>query len=300
MPTRPARLRASYLEGDTITEGQVRELFDAAAALHRLAPWTIAAEDQVLAVDIPALRIHDACLTVMGARGDDRGFLLFDSYAAWESFGTTDLSGFLLSLNFEPGDALPPSMRAEVATHDWPIVAPDAHPVVLCLHPDGTRRPTTPADVAVAAVCAGVLVPFFERHAGTFRARRATFLAEELAVGDDVLVRVRWPHPDVASRLRITPGAVCPCGSGRTFGGCHLRDDPSAPIRAFKRAYYVTWPEQALPALGGRSARRMAATEEGRVAVARVVAGIAALEQEAPAAERFDVASLRAALGLDV
>lgn len=299
MPTRRARLRASYLEGGTISDGQVRELFEASAALHRLAPWTIAAEDQVLAVDIPALRIHNACLTVMGARGDDRGFLLFDSYAAWTSFGATDLSGFLLSLNFEPADALPPSMRQEVASHDWPIGGPDALPVVLCLSPDGTRRPTTPADVAVAAVCAGVLVPFFARHADTFRARRATFLAEELAVADDVLVRVRWPHPDVASRLRITPDVVCPCGSGRTFGGCHLRDDPSAPIRAFKRAYYAAWPDQALPALGGRSARRVAATGEGRVAVAQVLDGIAALEQEAPETERFDVAALRAVFGLD-
>lgn len=276
----------SWREGDTIAEADVGALFAAAATLHAVAPWRLAANDQPIAVDVPSLQVHDACLAILGLHGDERGFVLFDSFAAYDAFGDRpgDLSGYLLSLNFEPADALPSSMRDEARTSGWPVSADDAWPVLLCLEPDGERRANRTADVALAAACASALATVFERHGEVFRVRHVRRVVEELVLRDGVAVRLRAPHPDVRRR------AACACGSGRTFAGCHLRTDPTAPDRAYERAHWAAWPRQALPALGGRTPRQAVRTADGRAAVERVVSELAA--------DGVDVDPLRAALGL--
>ncbi len=54
--------------------------------LYRLAPWKTASDDQVLRVDIPALGVHGACLSIIGGLGESLGFVLFPSLAGYEAF----------------------------------------------------------------------------------------------------------------------------------------------------------------------------------------------------------------------
>jgi hypothetical protein len=276
----------SWLEGGAIAAHDVGAMFAAAAVLHRLAPWTLAASDQTIAVDVPSLGVHDACLAVLGLRGEERGVVVFDSFASFDAFGERpdDLTGYLLSLNYEPAAALPASMCDEARAFGWPVDGDDAWPVVLCLEADGERRANATADVALATACAAALAPLLERHGDVFRTRRAARVVEELALPDGVLVRLRAPHPDVRRRVE------CACGSGRTFAGCHLRADPASPDRAYERAQYAAWPHLPLPALDGRTPRQAVRTGPGRAAVEQVLAHLATAG--------VDVAPLRAALGL--
>jgi hypothetical protein len=56
----------SYLETGRVPADVVATLFRAAEMLYRLAPWKTASDDQVLRVDIPALGVDGACLSIIG------------------------------------------------------------------------------------------------------------------------------------------------------------------------------------------------------------------------------------------
>ena len=78
--------RESYLEAGRVPADVVAKLFRAAEMLYRLAPWKTASDDQVLRVDIPALGVHGACLSIIGGLGESLGFVLFPSLAGYEAF----------------------------------------------------------------------------------------------------------------------------------------------------------------------------------------------------------------------
>jgi hypothetical protein len=62
----------SYLENGRVPAAVVAMLFRAAEMLYRLAPWKVASDDQVLRLDIPALGIHGACVSIIGGPGTCR------------------------------------------------------------------------------------------------------------------------------------------------------------------------------------------------------------------------------------
>lgn len=69
-------------------------------------------------------------------------------------------------------------------------------------------------------------------------------------------------------------------------------------LREIKAAHYVTWADQPLPALAGKSAREAVRTARGRAQVDVLLKDIENREARLPAAERFDTAPVRRALGL--
>ena len=136
---------ASYLEDGRVSPATVAQLFRAAEILFRLAPWTVAADNQVLRMDIPALGVEGACLSVIGNLGESLGLLVFPSLEAFDAFamageeaerrgsrpdaGTAwDLGTGWLALSFDRGAELPDSMRQEIERHGWPVVGPEALP----------------------------------------------------------------------------------------------------------------------------------------------------------------------------
>ena len=118
----------------------------------------VAADIQVVRVDIPALDVKGACVSIIG--GDEhQGVLLFPSAADFDRYledvatgalddGSPGLGTEVLSLTFSPAAGLPPTMRREAMEHGWPVAGPDAYPRLQHLDPDGRRRALVERDVA--------------------------------------------------------------------------------------------------------------------------------------------------------
>lgn len=137
--------RASYLEGGRVPPGAVEQLFRAAEALYRGAPWTHAHDEQVVRLDVPELGIAAAAISIIGALGQTLGFLVFPSLDAFDAYlgvaerhqrdtrsgrapERLDFGSDLLSLTFDRAADLPARMRREVKQHGWPVAGPGAYP----------------------------------------------------------------------------------------------------------------------------------------------------------------------------
>lgn len=170
----------SYFEGGRVSAEAVEQLFRATHALYRAAPWQAADDTQVLRLDIPALQVEGACVSIIGALGESVGLIIFPSHDAFERFleavesfeeppeGTLDMGTSYLALNIERAADLPPSMRREAARHGWAVAAPDAYPWVQHRDADGIARPLVERDVRIASACAASLAAFFSKHRALF------------------------------------------------------------------------------------------------------------------------------------
>ena len=253
---------ASYLAEGHVSPAAVKKLFAASLALFAAKPWAVAADVQVVRVDIPALDVEGACASIIG--GDEhQGLLLFPSAADFDRHledvatgalddGSAGLGTEVLSLTFAPAAGLPPTMRREAMEHGWPVAGPDAYPRIQRLDPNGTRRALVERDVEVATACALALSAFFARHASIFESDTPAPVCESYFDDDDREVRVTAPYealadfdlpedpdPDVGAgrdpvppaepfRPRVGRNDPCPCGSGRKYTRCHLAADGEA------------------------------------------------------------------------
>jgi len=243
----------SYLAGGRIPPAVVAKLFAAADILYRTAPWKVASEDQVLRMDIPALGVEGACVSIIGALAESLGILVFPSLAGYEAFrraaeepfasgGRRDFGTDWLALDFARGADLPASLRREVASHGWPVAAADAYPWAVRHDRDGAARPLVARDLEIAAACAVSLSTFFLKHRRLFEAAdfepvcqsyfdehdlelRFTLPYEAFALFDVPSTPARKPAPAAPSGRRagkVGRNAPCPCGSGRKYKKCHL------------------------------------------------------------------------------
>jgi hypothetical protein len=76
------------------------------------------------------------------------------------------------------------------------------------------------------------------------------------------------------------------------------REEQQRLVQDLKERHYADWPDQRLPALGGKTPREAARTRRGRAQVDLLLRQFEHSENRLPAAERFDVSGLRARLGL--
>ena len=245
--------RESYLEAGRVPADVVAILFRAAEMLYRLAPWKTASDDQVLRVDIPALGVHGACLSIIGGLGESLGFVLFPSLAGYEAFVDAadasrreelDFGTTALSLTFERGADVAPSRRREVTAHGWPVAGPQAYPRVEHRDRDGLPRPLTEQDVRVVAACAQALGTFSLRHPRVFAQEPVEPVCETYTDEAGLAVRVTVPYeahgafaldepplePSRRAAPKVARNAPCPCGSGKKYKKCCLRaGDERAP-----------------------------------------------------------------------
>ena len=248
----------SYFAGGHVSAAAVEKLFEAGRSLFAVEPWKIADERQVMRMDIPALGVDGACLSIVGRLGETRGVMVFPSLDDFEQLlegirtgaverGTRALDAAVLGLTFEPATDLPPSMRREAMEHGWPVAGADAYPVVEHRDPDGTARPLVERDVEIAAACARSLGAFFAEHAAVFKPARTSAAVCESYTDDDREVRLTVPYeaadfepaesvepeldtlpapaPAELFRPRAGRNEPCPCGSGRKYKKCHLAAD---------------------------------------------------------------------------
>ncbi|MYN67405.1 MAG: DUF2384 domain-containing protein [Acidobacteria bacterium] len=260
----PGDADESYLADSRVSPAAVERLFTAARGLFATAPWSIAADVQVLRMDVPALDVEGACLSILGQATGRHGVLIFPSLDGFEAFmdaagdledGQIDLGSGWLALMYERAADLPPAMRREAMTHGWPVESPDAYPVVERRDPDGVLRPLVERDVEIAAACARSLGAFILKYAATFSSDTFTPVCESYFDEDDQEVRFTVPYeayadvdlsdpvddlradmefdvalapepaPVAPFRPRVARNAPCPCGSGRKYKKCCLPDD---------------------------------------------------------------------------
>lgn len=239
----------SYLEGGRVPPAVVADLFRSAELLYGVAPWRVATDGQVLRMDIPALGVEGACVSIIGNLGESLGLLIFPSLAGYEAFGRSadeyasgagpiDFGTDWLSLGFERGADVPAGMRREVAEHGWPVADANAYPWVERTEHDGVSRPLVERDLKIASACAASLTAFFTKHRGVFEAEEFEPICESWFDAHELEVRFTLPYEafalfDLDDAPKRTPRAGpkvgrndrCPCGSGKKYKKCHLAAD---------------------------------------------------------------------------
>jgi hypothetical protein len=236
-----------YLEGGRVRPEAVAALFAAARRLYLARPWSFADDDQVLRLDIPALGVEGACVSVIGALGEAHGMVIFPSLGAFDSFcaacdrdlrkrGRVDFGTSWIGLHYGPRSELAPAMQREIDAHGWAVAGPDAYPRVEHTERDGVKRPLDERDLRIATAAAGALGAFASRHRRSFGADEIEPICESYFDGDDLEAILtipyeayelfeRAPTPEAAPPLpAVRPGRndPCPCGSGKKFKKCHL------------------------------------------------------------------------------
>lgn len=255
-----AREDVGYLDSGRVPPETVEKLFAAARVLFAVKPWQRATDDQVLRMDIPALGVEGACVSIIGNLGESLGVLVFPSLAGYEAFleaagapprrsGPEDLGTAWISLSFERGADLPDAVRREISVHNWPVASADAYPYLTHRDRDATPRPLVPRDFAVATACAASISAFFLKHPRVFETDDPEPISESWFDRDDLEVRFTMPYeayplfvvggenaaagglsasappPSVRTGPRVGRNDPCPCGSGRKYKKCCLRRD---------------------------------------------------------------------------
>ncbi len=197
-------------------------------------------------MDIPALGVEGACVSIIGALGESLGILVFDSYLAFARFGhaavdlgqrALDLGGPVLSLDFWKTRDVPSTMLREMDRLGWSAVSSDAVPVVTHRDRDGVERPLAERDVRIVTECAFAVASFFLRHSEIFGGRLREPVSESSEMGKSgITVQLTAPYAAAAAFVPLprevqTPvvrGASvgrndpCPCGSGKKYKKCCL------------------------------------------------------------------------------
>ena len=249
----------SYFAGGRVSPAAVEKLFAACVPLLAVKPWAVAGDTQAIRMDIPALDVDGACVSVIGGLDEYHGVVIFPSVEDFDRYLKAAVTGAieegagpgaeLLSLTFEAVSELPPSMRREAMEHGWAVASPDAYPLVDRREPDGTPRPLVERDVEIATACALSLSAFFARHSAIFESDAPAPVCESYFDDDDREVRLTAPfeaaddfdltqsadpEPDTDFALsapaepfrpRAGRNDPCPCGSGRKYKKCHLAAD---------------------------------------------------------------------------
>lgn len=249
---------ASYIDHGRLSAAAVHDLFIAAQQLYKAAPWKRAGDHQTLRLDISALGVEGACISVIGALGESLGFLVFPSLRAYDTFRSAALAsqgrdipefgtGFL-GLDFERGANLPALLRREVATHGWPVANANAYPWPKHVDHDCTERPLSERDLRILTVTARGLVSFFTQHGHIF-ALDAPPTAKTTCTVEDISVSLTAPYEALPADRRDMPSGrigkigrndLCPCGSGKKYKKCHLLvQDASHNVAAARMALHT-------------------------------------------------------------
>lgn len=198
---------ASYFDGDLPPE-LVRELIIQGSALARLRPWHKCSDTDLIRLDIKDLGVKEAAVCIIGEMGQSRGVLVFRSHEDYLiqagrgerlanqpefSVEPVQLGVPLVSVNFDPPEEMPQRMRKEAATLGLKPGRNTLYPRMLCVDPDGVRRPTAERDLRLilAVITAlGGMVRRFGRRLGD---PRSWPICVESAVAGAGEVRLTMP-----------------------------------------------------------------------------------------------------------
>ncbi len=198
--------RPSYFEGGRIGAEAIEAFFVAAQTLYRVAPWKSVGDDLFLRVDIPDCEVRGGCLSIVGALGQNIGWVLFPSYSGLQRFiaateaepspgRPVDLGTTALALCYEAGSDLPPAMYREVLDNGWPVADARAYPVLHHRDRDGLPRPLTSRDIRISSMLSASLASFCVKHSRSLERGRSTDpVCESWFGADDIEVRFTVPY----------------------------------------------------------------------------------------------------------
>ena len=253
----------SYLGEGRIPPETVGSLFDSADLFYAMRPWKMAEAEQVLRMDLPALGIEGACISILGAGGSEPGFLVFPSLDGFESFlsaavpstpreSFTDLGTSWLSFQLHNKNSLSKTMQAEIDRFGWQLAPDDLCPLVRSYDHDAVIKPLTSRDMEIAWRCAIGLSTFVMRNGSILREQGSTPASESFEGKDGVRARFTFPY-DAYEQFDELPGSEaaeldpyanvgrndpCPCGSGRKYKKCHLPEHDEQQRRFTQAARY--------------------------------------------------------------
>ncbi len=202
---------------------EIPRFFQAAARLFRAAPWDVLFDEDDLHVDVPALGIHGACLSVMGGGGQSFGFLLFPSLTGYEAFldvveeaqddgaPPEDFGTTWLALELERSADVPRELRKLIAQRNLPLAATDAVPWPQEVERDGVPRPLSLESLSALAAVANALAELVTEQRDALE-RGDTFSS---TIRSDAHPPVRLSLPYEAGATTAEPVAPAPAVPGR-------------------------------------------------------------------------------------
>ena len=152
---------ASYFDDD-LPPALIRDLIKKGAALAKLRPWECCTDSDLIRLDIAEMGVKEAAVCVIGEMGQSRGVLVFRSHEDYLiqvgrgerlanqsefSVEPIQLGVPLLSVNFDPAEEVSERMQKEAAAMGLKPGRSTFYPRILCVDPDGVRRPTAERDL---------------------------------------------------------------------------------------------------------------------------------------------------------
>ncbi len=251
----------SYFEGGTIPADAIADMFEAVRQFHRAAPWETMEDQDLVRLDIPALDIAGACVSIIGKMRNSFGFIVFPSFGDFLGFqdaamevsdGEQDFDGMgpeFVSLNFERASDLPEQLRREAASHGWPVDQVNAYPMILAFEDFGATRAVTHKDVKTVTAFAEAMTDFYAKHRDRILDGRETQVSEEFVVRGGLTVKLAYPNLPLNLGEMIESGLddpgysyvsrsePCPCGSGSPYEECCLAKDKDSGDDERRRQY---------------------------------------------------------------
>ena len=169
--------QASYFDDD-LPPALIRELIKKGAALAKLRPWECCTDSDLIRLDIPEMGVKEAAVCIIGEMGESRGVLVFRSredyliqvgrgerLANQPEFSVESIQPGvpLLSVNFDPAEEVPERMRKEAAAVGLKPGRNTLYPHILCVDPDGVKRPTAERDLRLILALTAALTDAVRR-----------------------------------------------------------------------------------------------------------------------------------------
>ncbi len=161
----------------------IRDVINRGSALAKLRPWDQFPNSQLIRLDLPEMGVRKAAICIIGHRGEARAILVFQSaddymvhlgrgerLANQPEFAIDRVNPGVpvLALNFEEPADFPSTMRDEAAAMGLKRGRNTLYPYVLCVDPDGVRRPTAEPDVLLMVAVATALEQGFRQFGRRF------------------------------------------------------------------------------------------------------------------------------------
>jgi len=210
------RCEKSYLESGAVQPATAAAMFEAAGRLHRVEPWNLIGEYQLLRLDIPELDVIGAAVSINGRVGELCGLMIFASDEAYLTFKTVlleldgtesriDVGADSLTLRYECGRKLTGAMRREVAANGWPLVAPDTYPLVERQDRHLACYQLTERDLRIATAAAEATCVYYAYHGDLFAEEPEGIEDDPVSIlhmdRDGLAIGLSWPYSAAFHRL---------------------------------------------------------------------------------------------------
>ncbi len=174
---RRRRAAPGPLQAEGLAAADLGEFCTHMSALWQAAPWDYFVDGELLDLDIPALDVFGACLSVSGARGVTRGVLVFDSWEDFDRFLSRAAEAPAdphepwepgvrsLGLLFSRREDLPESMRRNLAPPDARSARGAPFPWLIAFDARGGVRPATVRELHLGCAAAAAVTALVHEHA---------------------------------------------------------------------------------------------------------------------------------------